>query len=53
MTEGNLSALARFFMRPGSPHTLSEGLTNTGLQATLMVQSVYEPLSLSAMPTRE
>jgi hypothetical protein len=44
--DGNLSALARFFSRPGSPHTLSEGITNTGLQATLMFRSVFEPVSL-------
>jgi hypothetical protein len=44
--DGNLSALAHFFTRPGSPHTYSEGLTNTVLQATLMVRGVFEPVSL-------
>ncbi|HEY3673336.1 MAG TPA: hypothetical protein VGN51_20545 [Acidimicrobiia bacterium] len=44
--DGNLSALVRFFSRPGSPHTISEGLTNTGLQATLMLRSLFEPISL-------
>ncbi len=43
---GNLTALAHFFTRPGSPHTLSEGITNTGLQATLMLRAVYEPISI-------
>jgi hypothetical protein len=46
--EGNLTALARFFTRPGSPHTFSEGITNTALQATLMLRSVFEAVSLRA-----
>jgi hypothetical protein len=46
--EGNLTSLARFFTRPGSPHTFSEGITNTALQATLMLRSVFEPVSLRA-----
>ena len=44
--EGNLSALVRFFTQPGSAHTLSEGLTNTGLQATLMLRGLFVPISL-------
>jgi hypothetical protein len=43
---GNLSALARFFAQAGSPHSLSDGLTNTGLQATLLLRSVFEPVTL-------
>src|SRR6185437_11991109 len=46
--DGNLTALARFFTRPGSPHTFGEGITNTALQATLMVRGVFEPISLRA-----
>ena len=46
--EGNLTALARFFTRPGSPHTFSEGIINTALQATLMLRSVFQPVSLRA-----
>jgi len=46
--DGNLTALARFFTRPGSPHTFAEGITNTALQATLMVRGVFEPISLRA-----
>jgi hypothetical protein len=45
---GNLTELARFFSRPGSPHSLAEGLTNTGLQATLMLRGVFESVSLRA-----
>ena len=47
-SRGNLSELVHFFTRPGSPHTLSEGLTNTGLQATLMLRGVFESVSLMA-----
>jgi hypothetical protein len=47
-SRGNLSELVSFFTRPGSPHTLSEGLTNTGLQATLMLRGVFESVSLMA-----
>ena len=46
--EGNLTSLARFFTRPGSPHTFSEAITNTALQATLMVRGVFDPISLRA-----
>ena len=46
--EGNLTLLVRFFTRPGSPHPFSAGLTNTALQATLMLRAVYEPVSLMA-----
>ena len=46
--EGNLTLLARFFTRPGSPHTFSEGITNTGLQVTLMFRGVFAPISLHA-----
>jgi hypothetical protein len=46
--DGNLTALWRFFTRPGSPHTLSDGVRNAGLQATLMVRSLVEPISLRA-----
>jgi hypothetical protein len=46
--EGNLTALAHFFTRPGSPHTFSEGITNTGLQATLMLRGAFAPISLRA-----
>src|SRR5262249_53594262 len=45
--EGNLTLLYRFFTRPGSPHTISEGLENTGLQATLALRSVFHPVSLT------
>jgi len=45
---GNLTALARFFTQPGSPHTFSEGITNTALQATLMLRGVFQPISLSS-----
>jgi hypothetical protein len=44
--EGNLTALLHFFTRPGSPHTLSEGLNNTALQATLMLRGVFASVSL-------
>jgi hypothetical protein len=44
--EGNLTALYHFFTSPGSPHSVSEGIRTTGLQATLMVRSVFEPISL-------
>jgi hypothetical protein len=47
-SDGNLSALVRFFGQPGTPHTYSEGLTNTGLQATLIPRSLFEPVSLLA-----
>jgi hypothetical protein len=47
-SRGNISELVHFFTRPGSPHTLSEGLTNTGLQATLMLRGVLESVSLLA-----
>lgn len=43
---GNLTELARFFTRPGSPHTLAEGVTNTGLQTTLMLRGIFESVSL-------
>jgi hypothetical protein len=47
-SDGNLSALVHFFSRPGSPHPLSEGLTNTALQATLLLRSLTESVSLRA-----
>jgi hypothetical protein len=47
-SRGNLSDLVQFFTRPGTPHTLSEGLTNTGLQATLMLRGVLDSVSLMA-----
>jgi len=46
--QGNLTDLARFFTRPGSPHTLSEGLQNSGLQATLILRGAFESVSLMA-----
>jgi hypothetical protein len=46
--DGNLTLLWRFFTRPGSPHTLFEGLDHTALQATLIVRSVLTPISLRA-----
>ena len=46
--EGNLTALAHFFTRPGSPHTLSEGLHTAGLQATLILRGVFAHVSLMA-----
>ena len=46
--QGNLTDLAHFFTRPGSPHTLSEGLHNTGLQATLIVRGALDSVSLMA-----
>src|SRR5689334_16798041 len=45
---GNFTQLADFFSRPGSPHTLTEGLHNTALQATLMLRGVLESVSLRA-----
>jgi hypothetical protein len=47
-SRGNFSDLAGFFTRPGSPHTLSEGLEHAGLQATLMVRGVFAQVSLMA-----
>jgi hypothetical protein len=46
--EGNLALLYRFFTRPGSAHPLSAGLSNATLQATLMLRSVFQPVSLLA-----
>ncbi len=44
--EGNLTLLYQFFSKPGSPHPIGQGLQHTALQATLMLRSVFEPVSL-------
>jgi hypothetical protein len=44
--EGNLTLLYQFFTKPGSPHPFSQGLEHTALQATLMLRSVFGPVSL-------
>lgn len=44
--DGNLSALAQFFLRSGREHDLSSGLTHTALQLTLIVRAVFEPVTL-------
>jgi hypothetical protein len=44
--DGNLSALARFFAKPGSPHSWSEGVENTALQATLIVRGAVRTVTL-------
>ena len=44
--DGNLSALVRFFTKPGNPHPISEGFTHAALQATLGLRSLFEPVAL-------
>jgi hypothetical protein len=43
---GNLSALLHFFTQQVTPHPLSDGLTQTGLEATLMLRAVFTPITL-------
>jgi hypothetical protein len=47
-SRGNLSQLLEFFTRHGTDHTLSEGVTNTALQSTLMVRGLLSSVSLMA-----
>jgi hypothetical protein len=45
-SDGNLTALARFFLHSGTQHSLSDGFVQTALQATLPVRAVFEPVTL-------
>jgi hypothetical protein len=45
-SDGNLTALARFFLRSGSQHSLSDAVTQTALQLTLFARAVFEPVTL-------
>jgi hypothetical protein len=45
-SDGNLTALARFFLRPGSQHGLSDGLLHAALQLTLVVRAVFDPVTI-------
>jgi len=43
---GNLTALAQFFSRAGSPHDLGQGFDHAMQQATLMLRAMFESVSV-------
>jgi hypothetical protein len=44
--DGNLTALVRFFLRSGNRHSLSDGVSQTALQLTLLARATFEPVTL-------